>query len=151
MHTSGLERVLIFDDSSVSGDEDYGQQTNLFSSQEMGSIPEQAHPPQVAYDDGLGTYHTPPYTQRSSSFHDFSYCNVSNIPMTAPEQAYQPQPAFQTPNSQHLRSINGDDLWSQEQYSGLNLTDALGELKITETGIGTYRSQLPIALILIFY
>ena len=144
MHTSGLERVLVFDDSSVSGDEEYGQQTNLFSSQEMGSIPEQTHLPQVAYDNGLGTYHTPPYNQRSSSFHDFSYGNVNNIPMSAQDQAYQSQATFQTPNSQHIRSVSSDELWSQEQYSGLNLTDALGELKITETGIGRYRSHFTI-------
>lgn len=149
MHTSGLERVLVFDDSSVSGDEEYGQQANPFSSHDNGSFPEQTHPPQVAYDDGLVTYHAPSYNQRSSSFHDFSYGTVNNIPMSTPEQAYPPQATFQTPNAQHIRSISSDEIWPQDQYSGLNLTDALGELKITETGIGTCRSQSAGTLLLI--
>lgn len=149
MHTSGLERVLIFDDSSASGDEEYGQQTNLFSSQDIGSIAEQTQPPQVAYDDGLVTYHTPPYNQRSSSFHDFSYGTVNSIPISAPEQTYPHQATFQNSNPPHLRSVSSDEIWSQEQYSGYNLTDALGELKITETGIGRCRNQSTITPLLI--
>ena len=143
-HTPGLERVLVFDDSSGSGEDDYGQQTSMFSSQELASVPEQMHPPQVTFDEGLGTYHTPPYDQRSSSFHDFSYGNVNTIPMGAPEQSYQPQNAFETSNQQHLRSVSSSEVWSHEQYSAMNLTDALGELKIDEDGIGMYRSQFSV-------
>ena len=140
-HPTGLERVLVFDDSSGSGEDDYGQQTSMFSSQEIVSVPEQMHPPQVIFDEGLGTYNTPPYDQRSSSFHDFSYGNVNTIPMGAPEQSYQPQNTFESSDQQHLRSVSSGEVWSHEQYSAMNLTDALGELKIDEDGIGMYRSR----------
>lgn len=131
-HTSGLERVLDFDSSSHSGDEDYSQHRGVPQVFNLDNANPSIYSQQESYPEGLSTYNnTPPYSERSLSNHDYPYVTVSSIPQVT----YRDQPSFITSDEPTINSSNGH-LWVNEQYSAAELSSVLGELKINEDGIG---------------
>ena len=136
---SGLERVLDFDNSSGSGDEDYSHHTSAPQIFELDSQHGQLLSHQVSYGEGLGVFHTPPYSERALSNHDFSpYDDVPAIPLRVSEGSYQEHNSFTTSTGPTLASSGSSPIWSGETFSAAGLSSILGELKIDESGVGTY-------------
>lgn len=135
---SGLERVLDFDNSSGSGDEDYSHHTSAPQVFELDSQHGNLQSHQGSYGDGLGVFHTPPYSERALSNHDFSpYDDVPAIPLRVSE-AYQEANSFSISTGSTLASSGRSPIWTGETFSAAGLSSILGELKIDESGIGTY-------------
>ncbi len=132
-HISGLERVLDFDNSSGSGEDDYGQHVNAPQVYELGNPQGQMHVPQTPYNDALGVFHTPPYSDRAISQHEFStYEEVPPMPAHFTDHT-----AFQTSTAPSMAPTGGVAIWPDEQQPVVELSDVMGELKINENGIGT--------------
>lgn len=139
---SGLERVLDFDNSSGSGDEDYPHHTSVPQVFELDSQHGHLQSHQGSYGDGLGVFHTPPYTDRALSHPDFSpYDDVPAIPLRVPEGSYPDQNSFNTSSGPTLASSGSSPNWSDETFSAAGLSSILGELKIDESGVAPYISQ----------
>ena len=129
---SGLERVLDFDNSSGSGEDEYGQHINAPQVFELGNPQGQMHVSQTPYNDALGVFHSPPYSDRALSQHEFStYEEVPTMPASFAEHA-----AFQTSTAPSIPPTSSVAIWSDEQQPVAELSDVLGELKIHENGIG---------------
>ncbi len=134
-HGSGLERVLDFDNSSHSGDEEYHPQASA-------SAPAAFEPngpggpiqPQSGYGDGLNVFPNPPYSERTLSHPDFSYGVMPVFLGSFP--GAQP---FGTPSGVLLGLGDGIPAWGTEPYSAVDLSSVLGELKIEEDGVGMCR------------
>ena len=131
-HLSGLERVLDFD--SGSGEDDYHAQTSVPQYYDSMSNPQDMDPHQGTFNDGMGAFHTPPYSERAPSLNGTFYDDV-------PGMQLQVEQSFQEPGS--YARINGAPItgqtttaWNNEQPSAAELSDVLGELKINENGEG---------------
>ena len=131
---SGLERVLDFDNSSGSGEDEYNQHMHAPQVFELGNPQTQMHVPQTPYNDALGVFHTPPYSDRALSQHEFStYEEVPPMPAPFPD----PHTTYQTSTAPSMPSTSGIPIWQHdEQQPVVELSDVLGELKINENGIG---------------
>ena len=137
-HISGLERVLNFDDDSGSGDDD----DYTYANQDGQTFQMQISPDhmQQQYSAGLqGTFGTPPYTDSNSSHGDFGFNDVAPVPLDLSHSSYQDPTSFHPPLSGSLPPSE-QSAWngSNEQYSQppTYLSDALGELKINDNGVG---------------
>lgn len=134
---SGLERVLDFDNSSGSGDEDYPQHTSAPQIFELDN-PQETLPHQGSYYGGLGVFHSPPYSERAPSQHDFPYDDVPAIPLRMSEGSFQHPSSFATTNGSTLPSSETSPIWSGEHCSVAGLSSILGKLKIDESGVGMF-------------
>ena len=129
---SGLERVLDFDNSSGSGEDEYGQHVGAPQVFELGNPSGQMHVSQIPFDDALGVFHTPPYSDRALSHNDFStYEEIPPMPASFPDQT-----TYQTPIGTSIPPTTGMAVWQEEQQPIGELSDVMGELKIDENGIG---------------
>ena len=136
-HASGLERVLDFDNSSGgSGDEDYSQPTVVQDVYQIGTGAEIMGTSQATYNGSYGAFNPPPYTEKLENRHNMGYENMSSMPMSAPTVSFNRQSSFQTPSVHNIHVADNIDSWTGEQVSAANLSEALGELKIDETGVG---------------
>ena len=134
-HITGLERVLNFDDESGSGDDDdyeYSSNGVFYDFNQADGM----HLPQPPYSAGLGTFGTPPYSESNASLNDFAFNPVSSATMNLQETSYQDQSSFPALSASLAPSEHSN--WSNEQYNQPpgDLSDALGELKIHDTGVG---------------
>ena len=135
-HITGLERVLDFDNSSSNDDDDYGQNaTQVF---EIQNPQEHMHVSQGPYSAGLVPFNTPPYSDKAFSQHEYPYDDVSTMSLHVPEPTYRDQTSFNPPHSAPLPTSNGNT-WNREHYTATELSDVLGELKISENGVGTFK------------
>ena len=134
---AGLERVLDFDVSDGSGDDEY----NFTGGPELFGVQptqEQIHASQGPYSAGLPPFNTPPYSDKAFSQHEFSYDDVSSIPLPLIDPPYRDNNSnFHSSNSAPLYSPNST-VWQSDPYSTAELSDVLGDLKINESGVGTY-------------
>lgn len=130
-HPSGLERVLDFDNSGGSSDEEYGLQSGA-PTFELPNSGSHMHIPPANYSAGLVSYSTPPYSDGIMP-HDFSYDDISSMPLPVPQQSFNHN-EFNPPPSASLPPADGS--WNGEQYPVTELSDVLGELKIHENGVG---------------
>lgn len=131
-HVSGHESVLDFDNSSHSGDEEYRHPTSASTLRGFQlNNPSGVINSQGAFDDGLNTFHTPPYSERALSHTDFSYGLIPAVQETFPGTH-----PYSTSNGLPLAPVDGVASWSNEQYSVADLSSVLGELKIEEDGVG---------------
>lgn len=94
------------------------------------------HPPQLPYSDGRGLYDTTSYSERSNSHPELHYTAMTPAHINVPDPAYHSLPVFPTPPGHTIPPSQLSDSWSQDQYCATSLSDALGELKIDETGVG---------------
>lgn len=135
---SGLERVLDFDHSSASGDEEhYGTHTSMPHVYDMTTPHNMVHTSQGPYDQGIEVYNTPPYNERDTGNNQFSYGPIPQIPITLADNQFQSSLAFQPVNSTLPQASEGNT-WSNDTFPVGDLSDVLGALKIDENGIGTY-------------
>ena len=137
VHLSGLEKVLDFDHSSGSGDEDYPQHTSAPQVFELDNSQESL-PHQGSYNGRLGVFHTPPYSERSLSQHDFSYDDLPTIPPRMLDGSFQDQISFAPSNGSTLDSSVTSPTWGGEHCSVAGLSSILGKLKIDENGVGMF-------------
>ena len=134
-----MQGVLDFDNSSNSGDEDYMSQTGTAMGWDAQGPSHQIHVPPQSYDpNSMGPFTTPPYSAPMNQ-QEFSYNDLSTMPINAPHSA------FPDPNSFNVSSSSSSlpqppGAWTGDQYSPGDLSDILGELKINENGVG---EQLP--------
>lgn len=133
---SGLEGVLDFDHSSASGDDDHyayhSEPTQYF---DFGNPSDSMPNSQISYGHDLADYSTPENSERDLSQPDFSYNNVSSMPMTLPEN-YQNPAGFQPINATPPQPLHNENTWENEQRTASDLSDVLGELSIKENGVG---------------
>ena len=130
---AGLERVLDFDNSSHSGDEDYAH-TSVPLDFDLDGIYPAKHSQPGSFHEGLGSeFHTPPYSDGVPSHKEFTY---DDIPIIPPE-AFPDHHSLGSDNNtfQPLSSSQGP-VWTGES-SAVDLSSILGELKIDEDGVGT--------------
>lgn len=136
---SGLERVLDFDNSDGSGDDEYNNLAGGPQILEMQNPQEHMHVSQGAYSAALPPFQTPPYSEKAFSQHEYAYEDVPSLPLPLhiPDHSYSDHTSFDPPNSAPLHSSNGAS-WNSDPYSTAELSDVLGELKINENGVGMY-------------
>lgn len=127
---SGLERVLDFDNSSGSGDDDYSHQDDAPALFEIQDPPDYMNMAQQPYGTDLGSFNTPPYSDTGISQQAYSYDDITSMAINAPNAVYHDPTAFHVPHSASLPPSE------YEQYHHTDLSDALGELKINENGVG---------------
>ncbi|KAN0086780.1 hypothetical protein V8E54_000468 [Elaphomyces granulatus] len=87
---------------------------------------------------GIGMY--PQYAQ-GSHHHQNIYNEVSPPQITISHHSFHQQPIFPTAPSEALTSTDSGVFIDPEQSTAENLSEALGELKIDETGIAPYIRQ----------
>lgn len=116
--------------------------------QPMGGAPH-AHTshPHIPYNSNISMYQPSPYLPRPEEQHQI-YHDVSPMPMNIHGATYQQtQAMFPTPPAQSVQSTGTGSYWEQQsqhsegnQSTAEELSEALGELKIDETGYGTSSS-----------
>lgn len=130
------DRVAEYDGPIGDQDNSFHQHTQI---QPDGSgITGQDHvlPAQIPYNDGVGVYHTTTYGERSMSQPDLHYSTMNASQFNVPDAPYQSLSVFPTPPGQTMPLSDPSNSWNQEQFSAASLSDALGELKIDESGVG---------------
>ncbi|KAL2052535.1 hypothetical protein ABVK25_007095 [Lepraria finkii] len=136
-HVSGLERVLDFDNSDGSDDDDYSHPAGAPQVSELQDSHEQMH---GAYGAVLGPFNTPPYSDKAFSQHEYAYDDISSMPLNIPAPSYRDHNSY-NPSQSNSLPLPNDPNWLKEQYSTAELSDVLGELKINENGVAPYISQ----------
>ena len=91
---------------------------------------------QPAYSNSFGAFQHPAYSDKPESQHSLSYDNIPSMQLPDPSVTLHRQTSSYQVPSVHPIPIGDNVDWSREVPS-TNLTEALGELKIDETGIGT--------------
>ena len=134
-HLSGLERVLDFDNSSGSGEDDYHAQTSVPQYYDSMADPHGMQRRQGSFNDSIGAFHTPPYSESAPSLNDFSYQDMPGVHLR-PEQSFHEPPSYTQSNGTLMPDGSTGSVWNNEQPSATELSDVLGELKINENGEG---------------
>ncbi|KAH0548277.1 hypothetical protein GP486_008020 [Trichoglossum hirsutum] len=138
--TTEAERPPEVDRSSGSGEDEYHQHVPILDQLTVERKFEHDHLPRVSYDAGVAIYQTPPFIDQTQLQHHaipLQYSGVSPSGVTIPDVHYPPAPVFPTPSPQALSLNDSAEVWHTERYSSASLTEALGQLAIDETGIGT--------------
>ena len=140
-HIPGLERVLDFDNSSGgSGDEDYHSASIVSNAYHVENPSEMLNQSQAAYTSGTDAFHTSPYVEKMEGRSHMAYENIPSLAMSVTDSTYQNHSTFQIPRSLSMpvstQPVENGSAWTQEDVSAENLSEALGELKIDETGVG---------------
>jgi hypothetical protein len=113
--------------------------------QHMGGAPQpHVSNPHVPYNQNIGIYQPNSYISRPEEHHQV-YHDVSPIPVNIHDPTYhQAQAMFPTPPAQPVQIPGPGPYWDQQsqhsegnQSTAEELSEALGELKIDETGSGT--------------
>ena len=134
-HLAGLERVLDFDASSGSGEDDYHAQTSVPQYYDSMSNTHDMDPRQGSFNDGMGAFHTPPYSERAPSLNGAYYDEVPGMQLRV-DQSFQEPGSYAQMNGAPITTGQNGTVWNNEQLSAAELSDVLGELKINENGEG---------------
>ena len=134
-HPLGIEKVLDFDSSSGSGDDDFGSHGNRLMF-DFGDSADHFNRSQVSNDGCMSgdAFHTPPYSERTPSLNEFAFDDFS-IPMHRSDPSYQEAP-FTLQHSRSFPTTNASMIWNGEHLSAAKLSNVLGQLKIDENGEG---------------
>lgn len=127
----GLERVLDFDQSDGSGEDDYsyeGGASQLFELQDASA------PTQGPYSAGLGAFHTPPFSEKAYSQHELGYDDVQPIPLHISDSSYDAQEIYHPQNTS--LTTNNSTLWNNEHINATDLSNLMGGLGIANDGVG---------------
>lgn len=127
-----------FDGSSGSGEEEYHQQLAMQQQHLLGQA--RSNSDHIPFNDGVGMYHTSPYLVQGPG-HQGSistpYGGFHN-PSVEGTEPYHEQLYAAPTNGPPGQSTQTPESWNSDTYSP-DLIEALGELKIDETGIGTFQ------------
>lgn len=131
-----MQGVLDFDQSDVSGDEEY------LLSQGHDGVPwdMQGHPHMPMHPSQLNpgmdnVYGTSPYSA-SGQQHDFT---IQDLGLPVDNSAYDESQHYRAPPKQTSIPRSDSTSWSQNEYGSGDLSDMLGELRISANGVGKWR------------
>lgn len=131
---TGLESVLDFDTSNGSGEEDYHPQTSAHQYYDGVPNPQDMQHSHGSFN-GMGAFHTPPYSDRAPSLNESFYDDVPRMNIRPEQSFHEPSSYAQVNGAAVPTGLNGS-VWTTEQFSAAELSDVLGELKINENGEG---------------
>ena len=129
----GLERVLDFDQSDGSGEDDYHYEAG---SSQLFDLPSTSPQTQGPYAAGLGAFHTPPFSEKDYNQHELGYDEVQPISLQMTDSSYKAQEIYHPPQSAPLPTNNGR-LWTNEHINATDLSNLMGGLGIANDGVGT--------------
>lgn len=134
----GLERVLDFDQSDGSGEDDYKYEASTSQLFELQNA--SAHT-QGPYSAGLGAFSTPPFSEKAYSQHELGYDEVQPMPLQVSDSSYNAQDIHLPPQSASLPTNNGRN-WNNEHINHTDLSNLMGDLGIANDGVGTCEHSL---------
>ena len=134
----GLERVLDFDQSDGSAEDDYNYEADTSQLFELHNT--SAHT-QEPYTACLGAFSTPPFSEKAYSQHELGYDEIQPMPLHASDSSYNSQEVYHLPQSASLPPINGS-IWTNEHIHSADLSTLMGGLGIAKDGVGTCKSLL---------
>ena len=129
----GLERVLDFDQSDGSGEDDYNYEASTSQLFELQNASTHTEGP---YSAGLGAFSTPPFSEKAYSQHELGYDEVPPMPLQVSDSAYNPQDTYHPQQNGHLPTNNGG-IWNNEHINSTDLSNLMGGLGIANDGVGT--------------
>ena len=91
-------------------------------------------------DHGAGGYSTSPFLAHVHGQIEpgsMSYGGVQDRPLNTREPSHRPDVMFSSPPHQTAAASATPESWQSDTYFSESLSDALGELKIDESGVGT--------------
>ncbi|KAF6233432.1 hypothetical protein HO173_008364 [Letharia columbiana] len=138
----GLERVLDFDQSDGSGEDDYNFEagtSQLFDLQNASTHT------QGPYSAGLGPFSTPPFSEKAYSQHELGYDEVQPMPLQASDSLYNAQDVYYPPHNASLPT-DGVSIWNNEHINATDLSNLMGGLGIANDGVASYISNQKKAL-----
>ncbi|KAI9886199.1 MAG: hypothetical protein M1823_001995 [Watsoniomyces obsoletus] len=111
-----------------------------------GGVPLQSLPQRVSFGNGGANYGAaaaPLYgvDQTQDGPFTLSFAGLQDSTGDLSELQYQPTVSFATPSSQTAATIATPESWQSDPYSPEHLSDALGELRVDESGVAPYISQ----------
>ena len=133
----GLERVLDFDQSDGSGEDDYNYEAGTSQLFELQNASAQTQGP---YSAGLGAFNTPPFSEKAYSQHELGYDEVQPMPLPMSD-SFNAQEMYHPPQSASVPTNNGG-LWNNEHINATDLSNLMGGLGIANDGVGTYSFPL---------
>ena len=128
----GLERVLDFDQSDGSGDDDYSYEPNT---SQLFELQDPSVSTQGPYSADLGAFHTPPFSEKDYNPHELGYDDVHSMPLHMPDSSYHPQEIYNLPQSTSL-PMNDNNTWNNEQLNATDISNLMGGLGIANDGVG---------------
>ena len=131
----GLERVLDFDQSDGSGEDEYNYEPGTSQLFELQNSSAHTQPP---YSAGLGAFNTPPFSEKAYSQHELGYDEVQAIPLQMSDSSYNAQDIYHPPQSASLPTSNST-VWNNEQVNATDLSNLMGGLGIANDGVGASR------------
>ena len=141
---SGLERVLDFDQSDGSGEDDYNYEPGTSQFFELQDASTHTQGP---YSAGLAAFNTPPFSEKAYSQHELGYDEVQQIPLQISD-SYNAREVYHAPQSASLPT-NDHGLWNNEHINATDLSNLMGGLGIANDGVGT--CILPLKLIILSF
>ena len=129
----GLERVLDFDQSDGSGEDDYNYEAGIsqvFDLQNTSTLT------QAPYSAGLGAFHTPPFSEKEFNQHELGYDEIQPVSLQTSNSSYKAQEIFHPSQSATLPTNNGG-IWNNEHINATELSNLMGGLGIANDGVGT--------------
>lgn len=134
----GLERVLHFDNSDGSGDDDYNYEA---SASQLFDLQDASVHTQGPYSAGLGAFSTPPFSEKAYSQHELGYDEVQPMPLQLSDSSYNAQNIYHPPQSASLSTNNGRT-WNNDHINSTDLSNLMGGLGIANDGVGTCKAPL---------
>ena len=132
----GLERVLDFDQSDGSGEDDYNYETGT---SQLFDLPNTSAPTQPPYSAVLDAFNTPPYSEKAFNQTELGYDEVLSIPLQMPDTSYNAQETYHSPQDASFPTNTGT-VWRSDQVNGTDLSNLMGGLGIANDGVGAYRT-----------
>ena len=129
----GLERVLDFDQSDGSGEDDYSYESGTSQLFELQNASIHTQGP---YSAGLGAFNTPPFSEKAYSQHELAYDEVQPMPLQISDSSYNAREVYHPPQSTSLPT-NDSMLWNNEHINATDLSNLMGGLGIANDGVGT--------------
>ncbi len=104
-----------------------------------GGVPLQGLPERSPFSDGAAGYGAAPLfgvDQAQDGPFSLSFAGLQDSTGDLRELQYQPTVSFATPPAQTAATIATPESWQSDPYSPEHLSDALGELRVDESGVG---------------
>lgn len=129
----GLERVLDFDQSDGSGEDDYNYESSTSPLFDLQNASAQTQEP---YSAGFGAFHTPPFSEKDYSQRELGYDEVQPMPLPMSNSSYNAQEIYHPPQSVPVPT-NNSTLWNNDHINPTDLSNLMGGLGIANDGVGT--------------
>lgn len=137
----GLERVLDFDQSDGSGEDDYNYEVNTSQLFELQNASTHTEGP---YSAGLGAFSTPPFSEKAYSQHELAYDEIQPMPLQVPDSSYSAQDTYHPPQNAALPTDN-NRIWNSEHINSTDLSNLMGGLGIANDGVGTCKPYIALS------